>query len=221
MDQDKKEHKEQKDLKDQCDSPPSQDLDFAPRDLTDGRRAFDWQSRWPAEARKRIGLEGLIVVAYLLVSMVCLWVLADEAFVTMYANPGSDISAEQPLRQGQFTMAALMCGLSGLAAGTLFSVKWLYHSVAKGNWNEDRIYWRLLTPIVSGVLAFMMFFLLRSNIFAVFDPHSIAKPSTSIAVGFIVGYFSDTALAKMAEVANSLFGVTSRHSDVGSPKSEK
>jgi hypothetical protein len=42
---------------------------------------------------------------------------------------------------------------SALAGGAIFATKWLYHSVAKGEWNRDRILWRFIAPINSAVLA--------------------------------------------------------------------
>ena len=34
-----------------------------------------------------------------------------------------------------------------MAGGSTFATKWLYHSVAKAEWNRDRIVWRFVAPI--------------------------------------------------------------------------
>jgi hypothetical protein len=53
-----------------------------------------------------------------------------------------------------------------------------------------------------------MFFLVDSGLLEIFDSTFIEHPIRVIAFSFLVGYFSDKALAKMADVADTLFGGT-------------
>ena len=59
-------------------------------------------------------------------------------------------------------------------------------------------------PHISGALAFAFLVLISSGILTIFNlepgNESLTVP---IAVGFIVGYFSDTATAKLKEVAEN------------------
>jgi len=94
--------------------------------------------------------------------------------------------------------------IGGTLGGTLFDIKWFYHCVAKDYWNEDRQWWRYFVPHISGALAFAFLVLISSGILTIFNlepgNESLTVP---IAVGFIVGYFSDTATAKLKEVAEN------------------
>ena len=82
----------------------------------------------------------------------------------------------------------------------------MYHSVARQIWHEDRRLWRLLAPHLSGVVSLFMVFLVASGLLQIFDKQFIERPIGVLAFSFLVGYFSDNALAKMAEVADTLFG---------------
>ena len=52
-----------------------------------------------------------------------------------------------------------------------------------------------------------------SDLFGFLDPTAVRKPANALAMGFLVGLFSDKAMAKFAELANSLFGVVEVHND--------
>ena len=58
-----------------------------------------------------------------------------------------------------------------------------------------------------------MVLLIASNLVRVFDEDFVMRPIAVIAFSFLVGYFSDKALAKMAEVADTLFGAGRRAGD--------
>lgn len=108
--------------------------------------------------------------------------------------------------------------LGGLLGGTLYCIKWLYHSVAKSIWHLDRRLWRFLTPHLSGAIGFIFMAILDSNIIRIFDSNSMNSPWVHFSIGFIIGYFSDSATAKLAELARTLFGITEKHSNVKKSK---
>jgi hypothetical protein len=127
--------------------------DWAPHDYTDGRKPGDWQSRYPDKARKWIRIEAAYLILLSLASFGGFLYILYE--LTHRAAASSDsVSSNGP----SFTicLGALACGVLG---GCSFGVKWLYHSVAKQIWNEDRRIWRFLTPPLSGVVALFMLFL--------------------------------------------------------------
>jgi Na+/serine symporter len=57
-------------------------------------------------------------------------------------------------------------------------------------------------------LAFGVIALISSGMLSIFDSHAIASNTLNVAVGFMVGYFSDSANAKLTEIADTLFGVS-------------
>jgi len=101
----------------------------------------------------------------------------------------------------------ITCSLCGLLGGAIFDMKWFYKSVAHGFWNEDRIYWRLFTPIISLSFAFCLACIFKNNIVLYGDEFSAAT------LGFLSGYFSDEAVGKMAEVAKVLFNTNTKNEE--------
>src|SRR5262249_13664205 len=84
--------------------------------------------------------------------------------------------------------------------------KWLYHVVARKRWHMDRRVWRFCTPLISAGLAFAMVAIVSSGVLRIFDPKAFDSPSMILGFSFLVGYFSDSAAAKMTEIAETLFG---------------
>jgi hypothetical protein len=180
--------------------PPNEDnastpASFAPADLTDGRNPGDFCSRYQdPQAKREITLEatylGLLIIAIPCL-MIFLWL--------GYPKDWSGISDSRytPILKYGFAW------LSGALGGTLFDVKWLYHSVAKTKWHEDRRLWRLFIPHLSGGLAFACIALISSRIIPIIDIQSL---SSVVGIAFMVGYFSDHAIAKLTEIAENLLG---------------
>jgi hypothetical protein len=96
--------------------------------------------------------------------------------------------------------------MAGTLGGTLYAIKWLYHVVARQLWNFDRRLWRIFTPHISGGFAFAIVILISSGILKVFDSRAVHSHSVVIGIAFLVGYSSDSAVAKLTEIAETLFG---------------
>jgi hypothetical protein len=160
---------------------------FAPAEPKDGRQPYDWDTKWPKPARSHMRFEFFYLIIFLVVP--CL-VLASHLVTKWCPSP------------------EILGALAGVSGGSAFAVKWFYHSVAKGLWHLDRRYWRIMTPLLSGVVAFFTAILVRSDIINIFKANTFESPTNIMILGFAAGYFSDSAIAKFAEVAASLFGQT-------------
>lgn len=174
---------------------------FAPSDPTDGRDVLDWRSRYSdSEAQKNINREAIYLGGLLLffvpTCMLTLWLDGPKLW---FGIP--DTKYPSIARYG-------IAWASGTLGGTLFSLKWLYHVVARGLWNMDRRLWRIFTPHISGGLAFAVTALISSGIVKIFDREAVNSLAMVVGVSFIVGYFSDNAIAKLSELAETLFGAT-------------
>jgi hypothetical protein len=172
---------------------------FAPDDPTDGRPPLDWESKYPPEARRVIWAEAFYLFVLLLLVPILMLV-----FWLDYPNRWFGLS---DARYGSVVKYAL-AWLGGVLGGTLFDIKWLYHAVARQVWHLDRRLWRLFTPHISGGLAFAMVALISSGMLRVFDRQAPHSRSLVVAVAFLVGYFSDSAVAKLSEIAETLFGAS-------------
>jgi hypothetical protein len=179
---------------------PTEVPDFAPDDPTDGRELLDWRSKYNDPcARRAIGFEAAYLAVLLLstpVAILILWLEYPKHWL------GLDDQVYKPiLKYG-------LAWLSGVLGGTLFHVKWLYHTVAHKIWHLDRRLWRLFTPHLSGGLAFGFVVLMSSGLLRVFDRQALESPSLVVGIAFLAGYFSDTAAAKLREIAETLFGAS-------------
>ena len=175
-------------------------------DPTDSRKDGDWKSIYPTEARKGIRWETLYLV---MLFAICVYGVFSIIYKTLAASEPCCLFTKNG--EGTNVGYCLFLGyVSAWIAGTLggcsYSIKWMYHIVAKRRWHEDRRLWRLLSPHLSGVIALIMVFLVSSGLLQLFDKDFLQHPSSVMAFSFLVGYFSDNALAKMADVADTLFG---------------
>ena len=182
-----------------------QEPEWAPYDYTDGRKPLEWKSDYPSDARKYIRWE----TAYLLVILsVCVCGIFYVIYQTceVSEDPSSSATFQNPQCPNAIFWGFLGALLAGTLGGCCFGIKCMYHFVAKLMWHEDRRLWRLLSPLVSGVLSLIMVFLVASGLLQIFDSKFVEHSIRVMAFSFLVGYFSDKALAKMAEVADTLFG---------------
>lgn len=164
---------------------------FAPANPTDNRRPFEWQSLWPDVARKAQRREGVYLGLLAIMGVSGVFTLLTQTSVVQ----SPDITN---------SMALVFC--TGLLGGTTFDLKWWYHTIAKGIWNIDRRAWRLAVPWQSAIVAMFVHVLFKSDLLGILNPAALDKIHNMIAFGFLVGYFSDAAVAKLAEIAESLFG---------------
>jgi hypothetical protein len=185
---------------------------FAPRNPTDGRKRGDWQSRYSPEAIKEIRLEVACVVPFLFVVPILL-------FLVWHGTPKTWFGIDD----AQYATPKRFCyaWLGGTLGGTLFDLKWLIHSVAKGIWNLDRRLWRMLTPHMSGGLAFAVLVLISAGLFGEFASAGLSRGVVVLGVSFMVGYFSDRAIGKLAEVADTLFGATASEKEETKAESDQ
>ncbi len=178
-----------------------EEVGFAPNDPSDGRERWDWKSRYDSVAISAIRKE----TAYLVFLLIVVALISYMAWVGL-------LRAALGLMPEQIAVLnPLLFGvLGGVMGGTLFSLKWLYHTVARGLWHLDRRLWRCLTPAISGGLSGVTILLIASGLLVIFDQQSMQSSATTFPIGFLVGYFSDSAFGKLAEIANTLFGVSKR-----------
>ena len=165
----------------------------------------EWQSTYPPEARSRYWQEAIYLFSHFIVFLLlsgAVWWFPRSGFL--------GLDAENLIDFQQYVLA----WFGGILGGTAFSLKWLYHAVAKRRWHEDRRIWRFCTPHLSGLFAVAFFALLDSGLLNI----AVEQASNPFAFsfGFIVGYFSDHAAAKLRDIADSLFGTPKSRK----PKSE-
>jgi hypothetical protein len=178
--------------------------------LTDGRAVGEFQSVYPPSAWVQIVLELLYLLLCLFTSFTCLVLIAK--YLVLKETDGivhylvGDLPSSAPL-----TLWSTVT-LSGACGGCSFSLKWLYHGVAKKRWHRDRIIWRLVAPILSGVLSVFAGFMIISGLVPFLSKASLAGPAAGAAFGFFVGFFSDNVLAGLQKIAYRIFGTVDRPS---------
>jgi hypothetical protein len=171
-------------------------------DYTDGRAPYDWQSKFPAEARKHIWWEG-VILAVTLVVLICLTSIALIFSGTTYPVALSTLGQNVTAKVDPRIIVVFLCGAVG---GTTFSIKWLIHAVAKGSWHLDRQLWRLFVPLVGGVYACAVLTLLDSGMIQGHAGDALRGTASTASVAFLIGYFSDGVSGLLSNIANAVFG---------------
>lgn len=170
---------------------------FGQANPTDGRTPLDWKSKYEPEAQREILREAIylgLLLAFIPFLMILFWLEYPKRLLGL-----PDYKYDILVKYG----CAWLCGTLG---GTLYDLKWLYHVVARKLWHMDRRLWRVFTPHISGGLAFAVLALISSGLLRIFDANATQSYSLIIGISFLVGYFSDSAFAKLMEIAETLFG---------------
>lgn len=169
---------------------------------TDGKGQYEWQSKWPQTAKSGIHRDALLVGIVFLGTLIGIFLTWHGLSFEAISHSCHGCSKTTFNKYSYFF-------LGGMLGGTLFGLKYLYMVVARGYWTEDRWLWRVSTPFLSGGLALAFGAMLDSGIFGL---SVAAKTNPSyLSIGFITGYFADSAIAKMQEIADTVFGKPSRH----------
>lgn len=105
---------------------------------------------------------------------------------------------------------AFFAVLGGFLGGWVYDAKWFYRVTARGKnnqygfpWQPHKFYWRILTPFLSGIVAFATFLLGTAD----FLPIAIKNKESAraaFAICFLLGYFSDLVLSRLAAWAEKI-----------------
>lgn len=164
---------------------------------TDDRELFDWKGHYPNEAKIEIHYEARVIGGILFLTFGLLFLTWRGTAFELLSDGCTTCSRETFDRYAYFY-------LGGQLGGILFGVKYLYKVVARGRWHLDRRLWRFFSPFLSGGLAFVVGALTDSGVMGLTAKAS--SGSAYFSLGFIAGYFADSALAKMQEIADTVFG---------------
>lgn len=116
---------------------------------TDGRNQYDWESRYPENARKEMKSEAIYIGIILFVSfvlLICIW-------CGLIGRIGGHIGLESKIVTS--LEGIILYFFSGLMGGTIFGLKYFYRVVARGYWSQDRKYWRIFSPWISACIAYV------------------------------------------------------------------
>jgi hypothetical protein len=165
-------------------------------DPTDGRRRWDWISKWDPIARREIKWEGCFLFVIFLFSVVFLF-MTWQNWISSWLSHSPEESLI--LRRYSFYSA------SGMLGGITFGIKYFYRVVARGWWHQDRRFWRFMSPFIAMIVALVVGSMIDAGLIVVTAQNRISTPAI-ISIGFLAGYFADEAVGKMYEVASVLFG---------------
>lgn len=189
-----------------------EEVDFAPSDPTDGRKMDEWSSRY----KDRRAIVQIWAEAIYLAILLC---ASAFAILEVWQGTPQHWLHVSNARYATFQTYGY-AWLAGVVGGTVFAVKWLYHTVARGYWNVDRLSWRLFIPHVSGAFSFGFIALITSGIFEVLNRDLLRSAPAVVGLGFLLGYFSDFTVGRLYEIASHLFG-TPRDHFAGSHKHDR
>lgn len=158
----------------------------------DGRSRWFWGSKYPEEANKHIFMEALILTSFLFIIATILFPLLGWEQRVVSSN-GFTVD-----------LNLVTYFLIGCIGGLAFSIKWLYHSVAKGWWHLDRRLWRFLSPILAGAYTIVILKIELLRWINVDDP-----TMATYGMAFIIGYFGDGISGVLTNIGRTIFGTVS------------
>jgi hypothetical protein len=166
---------------------------------TDQRNKYDWKSRWCEDSRKLIKHEAIVIGSFFFMALILLWATWNGILFKILSlgcySSGCSV-------QGFDQFSYIFVG--GLFGGTIYGLKYLYKVVARGYWHLDRRLWRIFSPWLSAGVALAFGALFDSGIIGL--SYTTDSPSGYFSIGFVTGYFADRAIAKLQEVAETMFG---------------
>lgn len=171
---------------------------FAPEEPTDERPIGDWKSRYQDKLAKRaIQFEAAFVWGCLIITIASVLAIAMLSTSTQTLLEKSVISTLSPF---------VLSYIGGVLGGTLFAMKWLYHTVARGLWNRDRRLWRIFTPFLSGGAALTVILLCASGVVPLFGADVVRTNVGALGLSIVFGYFSDRAFSSLERLAEANLG---------------
>ena len=161
----------------------------------DGRQKYEWRTKYIADDENSVNplkvmrMEAVYLVVLMALAFVALIANYKGFFVELLGISGTDIG---------IITRIIYCLCAGLLGGVTFSIKIFYRAVARGQWNYDRRYWRMFSPLISlsvtsVVAMFMIDDIISSHIYWTYT------------IGYFAGYFSENAVGKMYDIAVVLF----------------
>lgn len=157
--------------------------------ISDGRDVGDYHTRYTdPRCREKIRRDAIIIFGYLCIALLIIFCNFLEVFEIWLGLAG-----EKKI----IFHKVIYCVSAGLLGGATFGLKYFYRVVARGIWNEDRVYWRIFSPIIAVPLSLVMSAIMVKNVYS--------SSALAISIGFLTGYFSDEAVSKMYDVACVLF----------------
>lgn len=168
-------------------------------DPTDGKDKYEFASGYPFTCRIEIFIEAIYLVGLmLLAAYLIVWYVAGSFNLVVLGISSGDMP--KALHQ------LIAFPITGLMGGTMFGLKWQYRVAARGWWHRDRRVWRLCSPWLSAALAMMIGIAIDGGLLGLSFSHDAANAtSTLLSIGFITGYFADSALAKLQDIASVVF----------------
>lgn len=171
-----------------------------PADPTDGKKQWECKSRYPFLIRIQIFTEAAYL-AFILFAGFYLLVWLYSGTIPLYSTHLQFGELNDQIKKlATFPVA-------GLIGGAMYGLKYLYRVAARGWWHEDRRIWRIFSPLLSASLATMVGILIDGGLLGLSYSQGGTnnQHSTLLGVAFVTGYFADSALAKLQDVANVIF----------------
>jgi len=192
----------------------SQPIDFG--SSKDGRKRGDWKSIYSDKKAKRLILfETFYSITLLVLSPVLLLTIWYFKCKINHSHTNTEVTNVGKIASLMSANSDLFCRYAyawagGLYGGAILATKWLYHSIGRGFWHSDRLWWRILSPMVSASVAVGFIWIIDAELIAIFNKKAAQNTPVILGTSFLIGLFSDGAIAKLSEIADVLFGTTTK-----------
>lgn len=168
----------------------------------DGRINYDWETKYKDEAIKQMYKEGIYQIGLLIIAFLVMFYSIIN--IISYNSISSTVAVYKNIFDMQIWHCFLLMS-SGLLGGIVFGMKYFYHAIAKGQWHQDRVAWRILSPLIAISMAFVVGLMVDSGIIKDLSNSNLLWRK-HVIIGFLTGYFADDAARKLQEIAAVIFG---------------
>lgn len=185
---------------------------IAPDQYADGRKAWEWKTKYSPEARHSLNCEAgcLVAIFFFLIALEgALLGMSGQTLKFTLSTAKAAVAPGGELAPAMFftiDFRLLATFFAGTLGSATFSIKWLVHSVAKGKWHLDRRYWRFMTPLLGGVYACILLALFDAGVHGGGAHTSERTMSATVAYAFLIGYVADGVGGLLSNIAGAIFG---------------
>lgn len=105
------------------------------------------------------------------------------------------------------TILLILIGVAGALGSLLYALRSLTWHLGKKSADDRWIFWYYAKPLIGIILAEIFYVVIRGGFFSLDASINDANFYTFIGLGGLVGLFSESAIAKLQEIASAIFSI--------------
>jgi hypothetical protein len=170
----------------------------------------------------------IIIIASTIVAIISIWNPIETPIISAPTNtvapnsndtqltvtiPTESNESVEDWRTNREKNLIIVNTLFGILGGSTYGLASVTTWIGNNKYGKSWTLWYISRPIIGGVLALMFFFLLRAGLVGGF-PVNVGDFGFA-AISIIIGLLTTTAMKKIRDIFDVLFGIAKRKEDIG------